>query len=134
MEQKTSYLLMLGACLVALFSILIVTIIFAEPLLYSALYFEDSSELPFAIELEESSSFTFVIENHEGGVEDYSYYVLLYLDGELYNVLKDGSIELDDGSMAYVTSSFVVSEDFESAQVVVIVNSQEIYFYIVSQE
>ncbi len=130
MKKRTDYGILIIFCTCFLVSLLLINSGLVLENDYHLLYFEDYQNLPYEIELDESYSFIFVIENHEGGEESYEYEVLLYLDGELYDNLQEGDIELGNGSMVYITQEFTISEEFEEAQIVVSANDQEVYFYI----
>ncbi len=97
---------------------------------FTELSFENPTELPSSIELGKEYNFQFSIKNMEGEEINYDYKVSILFESNKEEILKIGNINMAEDTNAMISSTFSISEEFDTAKAVIEVNDQEIYFFI----
>ncbi len=102
---------------------------------FTELYFENPEDLPSEIELGESYDFSFSIVNNLELTNNYDYNIYIEFDEDNIEELTSSSITLEDSSKAIIKETFTISQNFDSAKVIVDLDSGEsIYFWISTSE
>jgi len=102
---------------------------------FTELYFENPEDLPSEIELGETYEFTFSITNNLDLTIVYDYDIYIEFDDGDIGELGSSSITLEDSSKAIIKESFTIPQNFDSAKVIVDLDSGEtIYFWISTSE
>ncbi|MBT5030063.1 hypothetical protein HOK68_00555 [Candidatus Woesearchaeota archaeon] len=96
---------------------------------FTQLYFENPSELPNILKIGESYSFNFIIENNYISKKEYSYFVLLLVDGE-EKILSEGLIKLESEEYATFNVPFTIVNEFYSGEILVKLEEKEISFRV----
>ena len=133
MKEDTIYNLFLATSILGVIMIMLFVFTNQSPETFTELYFEDHQDLPSEISLGEDSSFSFSIHNLEQETVTYEYLIYIVIDGEEEEIALS-SVILKSEQTATITQSFSISDEFESAQVIVEANGQEIYFWLIMEE
>ncbi|MBT3324414.1 hypothetical protein HN865_03990 [Candidatus Woesearchaeota archaeon] len=120
------------SCIIVLLVITLLHVVDRTEANFTELYFENPEALPSEIELGETYEFSFSITNNLETTNTYTYDVYIeFDDGEDIGELGSSSITLEDSSKAIIKESFVISQNFDSAKVIIDLDSGEtIYFWI----
>ena len=134
MAKETGYNFLIGLSIMTVVVVIVLTLITQSTEPFTELYFNDHTELPSTVSLGEEYEFSFVIANHEGEIVEYDYLIFLeYSSGEEV-LIESSSIILNDGESAIIDESFDITTSFGSARVVVALEDQEIYFWLMEEE
>ena len=130
-KDKLLYQVILAFCIVVMLNLLIYTAFSSTEATFTELYFENPQDLPSEIELGQNYEFSFSIVNNLETSNTYDYDVYIEFDDGDIVYLGSSSITLEDSSKAIIKESFTISQDFDSAKVIIDLDSGEaIYFWI----
>ena len=129
MEEDTLYNILIAISIIGIIVILVLIFTTKTTESFTELYFEDHQNLPNEINLNEEYSFEFTIHNLENEKTNYNYKVYEVIDDITYYI-DSSSTTLDHNSTATIEETFQISQDFETAKIVVEINDQEIHFWV----
>lgn len=129
MKEDTLYNILIAISIIGIIVILVLIFTTKTTESFTELYFEDHQNLPNEIELNQEYTFQFTIHNLENEATTYNYKVYLLIDDQTQSI-DSKSITLNNNETATITESFEISQDFNSAKIVVDTNDQEIHFWV----
>jgi uncharacterized membrane protein len=133
MDEDKLYGFLSVLVIVAIIAVIVLIFSIQTTESFTELYFEDHQELPSTIELGETYTFQFSIHNLEQDSVDYPYNIYMEIDG-IDQTLNEDSIILSNNQTATITETFTITNNFDTAKIIVESNDQEIYFWVELEE
>lgn len=130
MKDKLIVYLLIGLGILALITALAIVVTRENTESVTEVSFENPTELPQKINLGETYSFTVGVYNKSPLIKDYPYTLSIVYDSKNKELLKRGKISILAGEKRSIEESFSVTEEFDTAKILVTVEDQEIYFWV----